>query len=87
MNGRMNNRQTSKRYLKKKIFLLCSADCQYYFALSWIITWYSHVLENNEDILRLTDFFLASHPLMSVYVATSVSNDRWMKGWIDGQMD
>nr|XP_034980359.1 TBC1 domain family member 20-like [Zootoca vivipara] len=42
------------------------------FALSWLITWYGHVLANFQHILRLYDFFLASHPLMAVYFAAAV---------------
>ncbi|XP_078541549.1 TBC1 domain family member 20-like isoform X2 [Lissotriton helveticus] len=42
------------------------------FALSWLITWYGHVLNNFHHILRLYDFFLASHPLMSVYFAAVI---------------
>ncbi|XP_060099023.1 TBC1 domain family member 20-like [Heteronotia binoei] len=42
------------------------------FALSWLITWYGHVLSNFHHILRLYDFFLASHPLMAVYFAAVI---------------
>ncbi|TFJ99077.1 ubiquilin-2-like [Platysternon megacephalum] len=42
------------------------------FALSWLITWYGHVLTSFPHILRLYDFFLASHPLMPVYFAAVV---------------
>ncbi|XP_069478012.1 TBC1 domain family member 20-like isoform X2 [Ambystoma mexicanum] len=42
------------------------------FALSWLITWYGHVLNNFHHILRLYDFFLASHPLMPVYFAAVI---------------
>ncbi|XP_048338558.1 TBC1 domain family member 20-like isoform X2 [Sphaerodactylus townsendi] len=42
------------------------------FALSWLITWYGHVLSNFHHILRLYDFFLASHPLMAVYFAAAI---------------
>lgn len=43
------------------------------FALSWLITWYGHVLTDFHHTLRLFDFFLASHPLMPVYFAAAVS--------------
>ncbi|XP_037238033.1 TBC1 domain family member 20-like isoform X1 [Falco rusticolus] len=42
------------------------------FALSWLITWYGHVLTDFHHTLRLYDFFLASHPLMPVYFAAAV---------------
>ncbi|KAM9418474.1 TBC1 domain family member 20 isoform 2-T2 [Salvelinus alpinus] len=42
------------------------------FALSWLITWYGHVLSEFRHILRLYDFFLASHPLMAIYFAAVI---------------
>lgn len=42
------------------------------FALSWLITWYGHVLSDFQQVLRLYDFFLASHPLMPVYCAAQM---------------
>nr|XP_039261333.1 TBC1 domain family member 20-like [Styela clava] len=42
------------------------------FALSWLITWYGHVLSNSKHTLRLYDFFLASHPLMPIYLAAQI---------------
>ncbi|XP_029022349.1 TBC1 domain family member 20 isoform X2 [Betta splendens] len=42
------------------------------FALSWLITWYSHVLSDFKHTLRLYDFFLASHPLMPIYLAATI---------------
>ena len=43
------------------------------FALSWLITWYGHVLKDFTTIVRLYDFFLATHPLMPVYFGAAVS--------------
>lgn len=42
------------------------------FALSWLITWYGHVLSEFKYTLRLYDFFLASHPLMPIYLAATI---------------
>ncbi|KAF4100843.1 TBC1 domain family member 20 isoform X1 [Onychostoma macrolepis] len=42
------------------------------FALSWLITWYGYVLSDFRHILRLYDFFLASHPLMAIYFAAVI---------------
>ncbi|XP_006635905.1 TBC1 domain family member 20 [Lepisosteus oculatus] len=42
------------------------------FALSWLITWYGHVLSDFRHVLRLYDFFLASHPLMAIYFAAVI---------------
>lgn len=40
-----------------------------YFALSWLITWFAHNVPALEQITRLFDLFLASHPLMPLYIA------------------
>ncbi|XP_040288530.1 TBC1 domain family member 20-like isoform X3 [Bufo bufo] len=42
------------------------------FALSWLITWYGHVLSDFHQVLRLYDFFMASHPLTPVYSAAQM---------------
>ncbi len=42
---------------------------QPHFAVSWILTWFCHVLEDLSIITRLFDFFLASHPLMPCYLS------------------
>ncbi|XP_048059079.1 TBC1 domain family member 20 isoform X1 [Megalobrama amblycephala] len=42
------------------------------FALSWLITWYGYVLSDFRHVLRLYDFFLASHPLMAIYFAAVI---------------
>lgn len=42
------------------------------FALSWLITWFGHVLSDMRHVVRLYDFFLACHPLMPIYFAAVV---------------
>lgn len=42
------------------------------FSLSWLITWYGHVLNDFTDIVRLYDFFIACHPLMPIYLAAAI---------------
>ncbi|KAM7444840.1 hypothetical protein ABFA07_006632 [Porites harrisoni] len=42
------------------------------FALSWLITWYGHVLKDFTTIVRLYDYFLATHPLMPVYFGAAL---------------
>jgi len=41
------------------------------YSLSWVITWYSHILRRYKNVGRLFDFFLSSHRLMPVYLAAS----------------
>ena len=39
-----------------------------YFALSWYITWFAHDVHQLPQIARLFDLFMASHPIMPLYV-------------------
>mmetsp|Transcript_19506 Transcript_19506/g.54266 ORF Transcript_19506/g.54266 Transcript_19506/m.54266 type:complete len:415 (+) Transcript_19506:333-1577(+) len=48
-----------------------------YFAIAWVITWFSHSVQSLPAACRLFDLFFASHPLMPLYVATvSMSHGR-----------
>ncbi|VDP89656.1 unnamed protein product [Echinostoma caproni] len=42
------------------------------FALAWIVTWFAHVLPEMADVRRLFDLFLATDPLMLIYVSVAV---------------
>jgi hypothetical protein len=42
------------------------------FALSWLITWYGHVINEHKYVVRLFDFFVAAHPLMPLYIAAAM---------------
>lgn len=42
------------------------------FALPWYLTWFGHSLNQYRDVVRLYDFFLASPPLMPLYVAAGL---------------
>eukprot|EP00892_Ulva_mutabilis_P002239 jgi/Ulvmu1/12015/UM083_0028.1 len=46
---------------------LVSVGLPPYFALSWIITWFAHHVPP-KDAARLFDLFIASHPLMPMYL-------------------
>ena len=47
------------------------------FCLSWLITWYGHVLSEFRHIVRLYDFFMACHPLMPIYLAADVNINKY----------
>ncbi|NXH13799.1 TBC20 protein, partial [Bucco capensis] len=49
-----------------------SAEVGTIFALSWLITWFGHVLADFRHVVRLYDFFLACHPLMPLYFAAVI---------------
>ena len=51
----------------------CRSEVGTVFCLSWLITWFGHVLGDLDSIVRLYDFFMASDPLMPIYMAASVS--------------
>lgn len=53
--------------------LILRAEVGTVFALSWLITWFGHVLSDFRHVVRLYDFFLACHPLMPIYFAAVVS--------------
>ncbi|KRZ68801.1 TBC1 domain family member 20 [Trichinella papuae] len=42
------------------------------FAVSWILTWYAHVMRDQEQLFRLYDYFLASDEHMPIYVAAAI---------------
>ncbi|KAL5021974.1 hypothetical protein ScPMuIL_001129 [Solemya velum] len=42
------------------------------FCLSWLITWYGHVLNDIRQIIRFYDFFIACHQLMPIYLAAAI---------------
>lgn len=50
---------------------LHSAHMPSFFTLSWLLTWFSHNISKLEDVCRVFDFLLSSHPLMSVYLAAA----------------
>ncbi|KAK9510789.1 hypothetical protein O3M35_005501 [Rhynocoris fuscipes] len=46
------------------------------FCLPWFLTWFGHSLNHYKDVVRLYDFFLASPPLMSLYLTASIVTYR-----------
>jgi hypothetical protein len=43
-----------------------------YYALSWILTWFSHDFEDYQKVVRLFDLFISSQALMPVFTACAV---------------
>jgi hypothetical protein len=50
-----------------------SSNVMPYYALSWILTWFSHDFEQYEKVVRLFDVFISSEPIMLIYIASAVS--------------
>jgi len=51
---------------------ILSVHLEPYFALSWVLTWFSHSIDDLSVISRIFDFFLASHPYAVVYMSVAV---------------
>ena len=51
---------------------LIAAQVQPYFALPWVLTWFSHSLQDFDVVCVLFDAFLCHHPLLPLYVAATV---------------
>jgi hypothetical protein len=51
---------------------LVKSKVEPFFALSWVITWFSHDIRNVETASRLVDAFIASHPLLPVYMSVAL---------------
>uniref|UniRef100_A0A1B6GG14 Rab-GAP TBC domain-containing protein n=1 Tax=Cuerna arida TaxID=1464854 RepID=A0A1B6GG14_9HEMI len=42
------------------------------FCLPWFLTWYGHSLNRYRDVVRLYDYFLASPPLLPLYLVATI---------------
>lgn len=51
---------------------LYQSQAQPFFAISWLLTWFSHNLFAFETVAKLFDFFITSHPLMPLYMCAAV---------------
>ncbi|GIY13207.1 TBC1 domain family member 20 [Caerostris darwini] len=60
-----------KRNPLLKNFLLKS-EVGVVYCLSWLITWFGHVLNDYDTVVRLFDFFIVSHPWMPVYLTSAI---------------
>jgi len=43
-----------------------------FFATSWLITWFAHDIRSAEEVARIFDALLCSHPMFSFYVCAAV---------------
>jgi len=51
---------------------MVDCDMEPFFCLSWIITWFSHDVRDTTVVKRLFDLFIASHPLMPIYLSVAM---------------
>lgn len=52
------------------------SDVGHMFALSWLITWFAHVVNDPDSIFRVFDLFLGTHPLMPIYLGAALVISR-----------
>ncbi|GFR26490.1 TBC1 domain family member 20 [Trichonephila clavata] len=60
-----------KKNVPLKEFLLKS-EVGVAYCLSWLITWFGHVLDDYDTVVRLYDFFIVSDPWMPMYLTTAI---------------
>ncbi|EGG16542.1 RabGAP/TBC domain-containing protein [Cavenderia fasciculata] len=53
---------------------LNDSQVQSMFTISWILTWFAHNFDELENIARLYDYFLSSHPLSPLYFSVVLIN-------------
>lgn len=51
---------------------LTAAKAEPFFTISWVLTWFAHEISDIEDIARLYDAILCSHPSYIIYLCSSV---------------
>mmetsp|Transcript_24791 Transcript_24791/g.36371 ORF Transcript_24791/g.36371 Transcript_24791/m.36371 type:complete len:560 (-) Transcript_24791:990-2669(-) len=51
---------------------LLESGVEPFFALSWVLTWFSHDIKDTRVATRLFDAFLVSHPLLPVYLSVAM---------------
>jgi hypothetical protein len=52
--------------------VLREVEMEPFFALSWVITWFSHDVRDTSLVKRLFDAFIVSHPLLPIYLSVAM---------------
>lgn len=52
---------------------ISNAGVEAYFCTAWMLTWFSHDMKQIEEVARVFDALLCSHPLFIIYLCASVS--------------
>jgi hypothetical protein len=52
---------------------LRDAGVEPFFATSWLLTWFAHDVQDLEEIARIYDALLCSHPMFCYYLAAAVT--------------
>ena len=72
----------------QKVFnYIIQARVEPFFALSWVITWFSHELGSLEAVCRLFDVFLSSHPYFPLYLSSALILENEKQLFEDTRLD
>ncbi|KAJ1966326.1 GTPase-activating protein gyp8 [Dipsacomyces acuminosporus] len=52
--------------------MLMELEVPPFFAISWVLTWFAHDLDDFSDICRIFDFLIVSPPMQVVYMVASI---------------
>ncbi|ELR17666.1 TBC domain containing protein [Acanthamoeba castellanii str. Neff] len=51
---------------------LLQSGVEPYYAISWVLTWFAHDVDQWSTVTRLYDAFLAAHPMLCLYLAAAL---------------
>ena len=58
--------------IKSCIFYWLRAELGTMFCLPWALTWFGHVLNTYETVVRLFDVFISTHPWTVMYLSAII---------------
>ena len=64
--------QIVKKVDVKLFAFLSKSLTEPYFAVSWLITWFSHDLKDLNTVVRIYDALITSHPMFCLYMCTAL---------------
>lgn len=54
------------------VAVLEESECPPFFALSWVLTWASHVISGFSTAVFVADVMIGSHPLLPIYLSAAI---------------
>ncbi|CAM9188904.1 unnamed protein product [Ectocarpus fasciculatus] len=60
------------RFDKELSTFVSSSKVEPYYCMSWVLTWFSHDLQDQKTVSRLYDVLLGSHPTLVLYICAAV---------------
>ena len=60
------------RYINFIFFFIFSSELGTICYLPWVITWFGHVIDSYETVVRLFDIFIGSHEFTPIYLSAAI---------------